>query len=848
MTTATQSVAEARVLRSDDGGTLFTGNAPAPLMYNVSQCAGLHGHVKVAPDGTVFVPNVGCGGAMPFHETGAQQAVIVSEDNGQSWSVRPIPDSTTHGNGAADNSVLQTRDPSVAVASNSNTIYFGYQGADGHPRIAVSRDKGLNWSPSVDVGANVINGGPVLNGTFPVVVAGDPDRAAFTFYGTETGGENWACGQGNDCSADGVGLLNARPKFTGVWYLYVATTFDGGTTWTTQNITPGDPVQRGGICGGGDCRNLLDFYDATIDKQGRVLIGFEDGCISPQCIAGDPANPGEKNDFTAKGVIARQSGGKRMFAALDPVEPAKPGAPGIGGYGTPNGKAQLTWPVPDNGGSAISGYNVYRSVNGGAFTKIANVPVNNYADNTFAEGDVYRVTAVNTVGEGPYCTEFTPSLVIPPNPCATPGVLAINDLNDDGSDNDSGQNSPPDSRVNVRQLFIAEPDLGKDANKQTIEKLIITMQLAPSSDTSIPPSSQWYLVWNRQSTIGTDASDPNDSHFDRMWIGMKSDASGALSFQYGKFGVPLNTGIPPIPQDPYANTPITYGDIDSGTYDVASGLVTMEISASKLRAIDGATNYVGNTSLVGLNVRTYLARPDAGQKSQNNANDITNDSIYNLVGNAACYVNKLPISSLTASPVQGTAPLTVSFDGSKSSDPDGTVVSYTFSFGDGSAPVTQSSPSIQHTYMHGGAFFATLIVQDNSGDNSSNTASVPIQVNDPPPTVTISASPTSIHEGGTATYTITVTPKVYQAVTVNYAMSGKATKGSDYTLSGSPGQITIPGGQSSGRVMLTAIQDKTKEKAETAIMTLQAGSGYNLKMTGTGKKAKPPSATVTISD
>ena len=221
----------------------------------------------------------------------------------------------------------------------------------------------------------------MLNGTFPVVVAGDPDRAAFTFYGTETGGENWACGQGNDCSADGVGLLNARPKFTGVWYLYVATTFDGGATWTTQNITPGDPVQRGGICGGGDCRNLLDFYDATIDKQGRVLIGFEDGCISPQCIAGDPANPGEKNDFTAKGVIARQSGGKRMFAALDPAEPAKPGAPGISGYGTPNGKAQLTWPVPDNGGSAISGYNVYRSVNGGAFTKIANVPVNNYTDN-----------------------------------------------------------------------------------------------------------------------------------------------------------------------------------------------------------------------------------------------------------------------------------------------------------------------------------------------------------------------------------------------------------------------------------------------------------------------------------
>jgi hypothetical protein len=41
-------------------------------------------------------------------------------------------------------------------------------------------------------------------------------------------------------------------------------------------------------------------------------------------------------------------------------------------------------------------------------------------------------------------------------------------------------------------------------------------------------------------------------------------------------------------------------------------------------------------SLSGLNVRTYLARPDAGQKSQNNASDITVDGNYVLQGNTAC--------------------------------------------------------------------------------------------------------------------------------------------------------------------------------------------------------------------
>ena len=56
---------------------------------------------------------------------------------------------------------------------------------------------------------------------------------------------------------------------------------------------------------------MLDFFDATIDKQGRVLVGYDDGCITARCIAGGD------NDFTAKNAIARQLNGKRMFAVYD---------------------------------------------------------------------------------------------------------------------------------------------------------------------------------------------------------------------------------------------------------------------------------------------------------------------------------------------------------------------------------------------------------------------------------------------------------------------------------------------------------------------------------------------------
>src|SRR5437667_285221 len=801
---ASQSVADARALRSDNGGLVFS-QAAAP-MFTTLDCQGLHGHLKVSPaDGTVYVPNAGCGGSVPFHEVGAKQAAVVSEDNGITWSIRPIPDSTTNGESDLNNTIPATRDPSIGVATDA-TVSFGYQAADGHSMIAVSHDKGLTWSASVDVGANVVNGGPVVNATFPAVVAGDPQRAAFTFYGTETPGTNWDCGQGTDC---GHGS-----NFTGVWYLYVATTFDGGATWTTQNITPGDPVQRGGICQSGTGRNLLDFYDATIDKEGRIVIGYDDGCISAACINGGA------NDFTAKGVIARQSGGMRMFAAFDPAEPTKPGAPMATGVVNTDGTATLNWPAPDNGGSAITGYNIYRSVNSGAFTLIATVPVTNYTDTSFAAGDVYHVTAVNQQGEGPYCSNVTPTVVKPPNPCALPGVLAVTDLNPNGTDNDSGVNTPPDPTVNIRQLYVAEPDFGKDSNGNTIEKLVFTMQLAPSSASSPPPSSQWYIVWARQ---GSDPSDPNDSHFDRMWVGMKSDANGALSFQYGKFGVPLDATNP----DPYANTPVTFGNADSGSYDIVSGVVTITISNSKFRSIDGGSNtYVANTSLGAINVRTYLARPDAGQKSQNNASDITGNGAYTLAGNAFCYVNRLPVASLSATPTQGFAPLTVSFNGSAPYDPDVSVKSYTFTFGDGSASVTQSTPTIQHTYNNAGDYFATLTVKDNSGANSSNTASVEIKAEAAPELIVsiLVASNNQAKQGDKVTFTATIKNQGFASAgpsKTEFKLDGKTVLGTIDTPSlavGATAQVSVnwyTANAKQGNHTVVATADKANTVAES---------------------------------
>jgi hypothetical protein len=94
--------------------------------------------------------------------------------------------------------------------------------------------------------------------------------------------------------------------------------------------------------------------------------------------------------------------------------------------------------------------------------------------------------------------------------------------------------------------------------------------------------------------------------------------------------------------------------------------------------------------------------------------------------------------------------------------------------------------------------------------------------------VNLSVTPTQINEGQTATYTVTASSTVSQSITVGYAMTGTATNGTDYKLSGTANQVTIPAGQSSATVTLKSKADGVTEGTETAIMTLQPGSGYKV--------------------
>jgi hypothetical protein len=89
--------------------------------------------------------------------------------------------------------------------------------------------------------------------------------------------------------------------------------------------------------------------------------------------------------------------------------------------------------------------------------------------------------------------------------------------------------------------------------------------------------------------------------------------------------------------------------------------------------------------------------------------------------------NLPPVAVATADSTGGDIPCLVNFYGGSSYDPNGSLVSYVWNFGDGSATVSGITAS--HTYTKAGTFTASLVVTDNLGAAATN--AVKITATDP---------------------------------------------------------------------------------------------------------------------
>ena len=122
---------------------------------------------------------------------------------------------------------------------------------------------------------------------------------------------------------------------------------------------------------------------------------------------------------------------------------------------------------------------------------------------------------------------------------------------------------------------------------------------------------------------------------------------------------------------------------------------------------------------------------------------VTGYSSYGSLGNYALTVSATvqptgtPPTAVAAatSAASGAAPLTVSFSAAGSSDSDGTIASYVWTFGDGTPTATGVTTS--HVFSTVGTFSVTVRVTDNSGLSATGSS--------PPIVVTASASQRIIH-------------------------------------------------------------------------------------------------------
>ena len=100
--------------------------------------------------------------------------------------------------------------------------------------------------------------------------------------------------------------------------------------------------------------------------------------------------------------------------------------------------------------------------------------------------------------------------------------------------------------------------------------------------------------------------------------------------------------------------------------------------------------------------------------------------------------DRIPVAifTFTSGTVLTSAP--VSFDGTASYDPDGTIVGYAWDFGDGS---TGSGATPSHAYSIAGIYDVKLNVTDNSG--STNVSTQTVTITDRPPVVALTQSATT---------------------------------------------------------------------------------------------------------
>jgi hypothetical protein len=290
------------------------------------------------------------------------------------------------------------------------------------------------------------------------------------------------------------------------------------------------------------------------------------------------------------------------------------------------------------------------------------------------------------------------------------------------------------------------------------------------------------------------------------------------------------------------------GSAQAGSdYVAASGTVTFaanDVSETIAVTINGDTLFEASETLV-----VNLANPVNATIADNQATGtINNDdtaptlSIADTsvsegnagVANVAFTVTQSAASGLATSVSFATA------DGTATAPADYVATNGILTFAAGVTTQTITVPVNGDTVVEPNESFAVTLSNPTNASLADGLATGTITDDDVLPVVSINANDANAAEAGsdTGAFTVSRSGSTAGALTVNYAVGGNATNGTDYQSIAA--SVTIANGQSSATVTITPVDDALSEGSESVVLTLSANAAYSI---GT-----PGAATVTIAD
>jgi PKD repeat protein len=172
------------------------------------------------------------------------------------------------------------------------------------------------------------------------------------------------------------------------------------------------------------------------------------------------------------------------------------------------------------------------------------------------------------------------------------------------------------------------------------------------------------------------------------------------------------------------------------------------------------------------------------------------DHVFSLaITNPAA--NQPPVAVVTPTVTQGDSPLTVNFSGAASNDPDGTIVSYAWEFGEGTSA---SGSTAEFIYATAGRYTVRLTVTDEDGDTGSTTQDIVVRT---PGTAGATVFSDNFATDTVGDWNTRGIDSLDRAVTFSWASSGQS--GYDTTALAAPGVLRAVNPHSADTVTLTHI-------------------------------------------